>query len=33
MELQTPLDIQCQIEALPQYAPRMALGTIPEAKA
>ena len=29
----TPLDVQCQIKALPEYAPRLALGITPEAKA
>ena len=29
---ETPLDVQCKIEALPEYAPRLALGIIPEAK-
>ena len=29
----TPLDVQCQIKALLEHAPRLALGITPEAKA
>ena len=29
----TPLNVQCQIKALPEYAPRLTLVITPEAKA